>query len=187
MPTVGQLARVVAGPINLVAVVDAVDGGAVVLDVHGVVLPPGPARLSFNSSFGGVLLAGTLHVDARGARFRPGPKGASFAQRRETFRVAVALPVLVEREDRDPFPCTTVNLSIGGTLLDSERPFAPMGALTVAIDYGDRQPMRLAATVMRSEHAAMRLAVAFSNVGGIDERKLSLLVAAAQRRALASR
>lgn len=187
MPTVGQLARLVAGPVNLVAVVDAVDGGAVMLDVHGVRLPPGPARLSFNSSFGGVLLAGHVHVDERGTRFRPSAKGASFAQRRETFRVAVALPVLVEREDRDPFPCTTVNLSIGGTLLDSERPFASVGALTVAIDYGDPQPIRVAGTVMRSEHAAMRFAVAFSNVGGGDERKLSLLVAAAQRRALASR
>jgi hypothetical protein len=62
-----------------------------------------------------------------------------------------------------------------------------MGDLTLAIDYGDRDPMTLAASVVRSELAAMRLAVAFADVRGATERKLSLLVAAAQRRALASR
>ena len=59
--------------------------------------------------------------------------------------------------------------------------------LTVAIDCGEREPVSLAATPIRSEHQAMRHAVAFANVGGADERTLSMLVAAAQRRALASR
>ena len=47
--------------------------------------------------------------------------------------------------------------------------------------------MRLAATPIRSERQATRHAVAFANVGGADERALSTLVAAAQRRALATR
>jgi hypothetical protein len=47
--------------------------------------------------------------------------------------------------------------------------------------------MSLAATVSRREHGAMGLAVAFTNVNGADERRLSSLIAAAQRRALASR
>jgi len=41
------------------------------------------ARLSFNASFGGVLLAGHLAVDDRGTRFWPGSGGARFDQRRE--------------------------------------------------------------------------------------------------------
>jgi hypothetical protein len=41
--------------------------------------------------------------------------------------------------------------------------------------------------VARSEHGARRLALTFTDVGGKDERTLSLLVAAAQRRALAAR
>jgi hypothetical protein len=187
LPTVGQLARVVAGAINLIAVVDELDRGAVVLDVHGVKVPVGPARLSFNSSFGGVLLAGAVHVDERGTRFLPDVKGVPSAQRRDTFRVAVALRAMVEQTERTPVPCRTLNLSIGGAQLESDRPFALTGELTLAIDYGDAEPMRLSATVIRSEDAALRLAVAFTNVDGSDERKLSLLVAAAQRRALASR
>jgi hypothetical protein len=187
VPTVGQLARVVAGRINLVATVDELDRGAVVLDVYGAKLPAGPARLSFNSSFGGVLLAGALHVDQRGTRFLPDVKGSPSSQRRDTFRVTVALRAMVERTGGTPVACRTLNLSIGGAQLESERPLAPTGDLTLAIDYGGAEPMRLSATVIRSEDAAMRLAVAFTNVDGTDERKLSLLVAAAQRRALASR
>jgi hypothetical protein len=187
LPTVGQLARVVAGRINLIAVVDELDGGAIVLDVYGVKLPAGPARLSFNSSFGGVLLAGVLRVDERGTRFWPDAKGTRFGHRRDTFRVTVALRAMVERAQRTPLQCRTLNLSIGGALLECERPFAPAGELTLAIDYGDAQPMRVSATVIRNEDAALRLAVAFTNIDGSDERKLSLLVAAAQRRALASR
>ena len=86
----------VAGNVNLVAVVLGTDGAAIVLDVHGARLPAGPARLTFNATFGGVLLAGALAVDERGTRFLPNAKGLSYAQRRETFRVAVALP----RDDR---------------------------------------------------------------------------------------
>ena len=92
LPTVGQLARVVAGPVNLVAVVERLDGRAVVLDVHGSALPAGPARLSFNCAFGGVLLMGQLRVDGHETSFSPTEKGARFAQRRETFRVAAACP-----------------------------------------------------------------------------------------------
>src|SRR6266511_1947253 len=102
LPTVGQLARLVAGRVNIVAVVDGIDGGAIVLDVHGVPLQDGAARLSFNSTFGGVLLAGKIHVDERGTRFSPNTKGAQFDQRRETFRVVVALPAVLERAGRPP-------------------------------------------------------------------------------------
>jgi PilZ domain-containing protein len=187
LPTVGQLARVVAGPVNLVAVVERLDGGAVVLDVHGAALPVGAARLSFNCAFGGVLLAGQLQVDGHETRFLPGEKGARFAQRRETFRVTVALPAAIVRRGRSRVPCTTLNLSIGGALLETERPLAHTGKLTVAIDCGDGRVVSLPATVVRSQHAAMGLAVAFANVDGAIERELSTLVAAAQRRALVSR
>jgi hypothetical protein len=187
LPTVGQLARVVAGPVNLVAVVERLDGGAVVLDVHGAALPVGAARLSFNCAFGGVLLTGQLRVDGHETSFTAGEKGASFAQRRETFRVTAALPATIVRRGRRSIPCTTLNLSIGGALLETERPFAYTGQLTVAIECGDGQTMSLAATVLRSEHGAMGLAVAFTDVNGADERRLSTLIAAAQRRALVSR
>ena len=187
LPIAGQLARIVAGTVNLVAIVADVRRGAIVLDVHGARLPAGAARLTFNSSFGGVLLAGRLEVDERGTRFWPDVNGIRVAQRRETFRVSVALPVTVDHGGPAPLTCKTLNLSIGGALLESERPFAPMGDLTLAIYYGDRDPMSLAATAVRTELAAMRLAVAFADVRGTTERKLSLLVAAAQRRALASR
>jgi hypothetical protein len=187
LPTVGQLARVVAGPVNLVAVVERLDGRAVVLDVHGSALPTGPARLSFNCAFGGVLLMGHLRVDGHETSFSPTEKGARFAQRRETFRVVAALPATIVRRGRRSIACTTLNLSIGGALLETERPFAHTGPLTVAIDCGDGETMTLPATVTRSEHGAMGLAVAFTNVGGADERRLSTLIAAAQRRALVSR
>jgi hypothetical protein len=186
LPTVGQLVRVVAGPVNLVAVVDRLDGATVVLDVHGAVLRVGAARLSFNCAFGGVLLTGRLQVDGSETRFVPGDQGVSFAQRRETFRVTVALPAGIVRRGRSRVPCTTVNLSIGGALLETERPLAHTGNLTVVIECGDRA-VSLAAIVVRSEHAAMGLAVAFVNVDGSVERELSTLVAAAQRRALGSR
>jgi hypothetical protein len=45
----------------------------------------------------------------------------------------------------------------------------------------------LPAVVVRNELGARRLAVAFAGVRGRDERTLSMLVAAAQRRALAAR
>jgi PilZ domain-containing protein len=187
LPTVGQLARLVAGPVNLVALVERLDDGAVVLDVHGSALLAGPARLSFNCAFGGVLLTGHLRVDGGETRFSPGESGARFAQRRETFRVSAALPATIVRRGRRSVPCTTLNLSIGGALLETERPFAHIGSLTVTIDCGDGDVMSLAATVARREHGAMGLAVAFTNVNGADERRLSSLIAAAQRRALASR
>ena len=187
LPDAGQLARVVAGNVNLVAVVLGTDGPAIVLDVHGARLPTGPARLTFNVTFGGVLLAGALAVDERGTRFLPNAKGLSYAQRREAFRVTVALHATIDRPDSGSVACTTLNLSIGGALLRTEAPFAPPYEMTVAIDCGGRDPVRLAATPIRSEHQATRHAVAFANVAGINERTLSKLVATAQRCALASR
>ena len=187
LPDAGQLARVVAGNVNLVAVVLGTDGPAIVLDVHGARLPTGPARLTFNATFGGVLLAGALAVDERGTRFLPNAKGLSYAQRREAFRVTVGLPATIERPGHGPLACTTLNLSIGGALLETEAPFAPPYELTVAIECADAQTVSLAATPIRSEREATRHAVAFANVGGADERALSTLVAAAQRRALAAR
>jgi hypothetical protein len=187
LPGAGQLARVVAGKTNLVAVVLGTDGGAIVLDVHGARLPTGPARLTFNASFGGVLLAGALAVDERGTRFWPNAKGQSYAQRRETFRVAVGLPATIERVVSGSVACRTLNLSIGGALLETEAPFAPPYELTLAIECGDGQTVRLAATPIRSERQATRHAVAFANLDGADERALSTLVASAQRRALATR
>jgi hypothetical protein len=187
LPGAGQLARVVAGNVNLVAVVRGIDGAAIVLDVHGARLATGPARLTFNASFGGVLLAGALAVDERGTRFWPDATGQSYAQRRETFRVTVSLPATVERLAKSSVACRTLNLSIGGALLETEAPFAPSYELTLAIECGDGQTVRLAATPIRSERQATRHAVAFANLGGADERALSALVAAAQRRALAAR
>jgi len=187
LPDAGQLARVVAGNVNLVAVVLGTDGSAIVLDVHGSRLPAGPARLTFNATFGGVLLAGALAVDERGTRFLPNANGLSYAQRREAFRVTVVLHATIERPASGPVPCTTLNLSLGGALLQTEEPFAPPYELTVAIDCGEREPVRLAATPIRSERQSTRHAVAFANVGGADERRLGKLVATAQRRALASR
>jgi PilZ domain len=187
LPDPGQLARVVAGNVNLVAVVLGTDGAAIVLDVHGARLPSGPARLTFNATFGGVLLAGALAVDERGTRFLCNAKGLSYAQRREAFRVTVALHATIDRPDSGSVACTTLNLSIGGALLRTEAPFAPPYEMTVAIDCGERDPVRLAATPIRSEHQATRHAVAFANVAGINERTLSKLVATAQRCALASR
>jgi hypothetical protein len=187
LPNAGQLARVVAGNVNLVAVVRGIDGPAIVLDVHGARLPAGPARLTFNAPFGGVLLAGALAVDARGTRFLPNAKGLSYAQRREAFRVAVALHATIDRPSGGSVACTTLNLSIGGALLQTREPFAPPYELIVAIDCGERDPVRLAATPIRSERQATRHAVAFANVGGADERTLSRLVATAQRMALAAR
>ncbi len=187
LPDAGQLARVVAGNVNLVAVVLGTNGQAIVLDVHGARLPAGPARLTFNASFGGVLLAGALAVDERGTRFLPNAKGLSYAQRREAFRVAVVLHATIERPGSGSVPCTTLNLSIGGALLQTEEPFAPPYELAVAIDCGEREPVSLAATPIRSERQGTRHAVAFANVGGSDERRLSKLVATAQRRALAER
>jgi PilZ domain len=187
LPDAGQLARVVAGKVNVVAVVLGTDGTSIALDVHGARLPVGPARLTFNASFGGVLLAGALAVDERGTRFWPNAKGVSYAQRREAFRVTVGLPATIERRGKDAVACSTLNLSIGGALLQTEAPFAPPYELTIAIDCGDGQTVRLAATPIRSERQATRHAVAFANVRGADERTLSMLVAAAQRRALASR
>ena len=187
LPGAGQLARVVAGNVNLVAVVLGTDGAAIVLDVHGARLPSGPARLTFNASFGGVLLAGALAVDERGTRFWPDATGQSYAQRRETFRVAVSLPATIERLANGSVACRTLNLSIGGALLETEGPFAPPYELALAIDCGGAEHVRLAATPIRSERRATRHAVAFANLAGADERALSALVAAAQRRALASR
>jgi hypothetical protein len=187
LPDAGQLARVVAGKVNVVAIVLGTDGGAIVLDVHGARLPTGPARLTFNASFGGVLLAGALGVDERGTRFWPNAKGLSYAQRRETFRVTVGLPATIERPGTGSVACRTLNLSIGGALLKTEAPFAPPYELTVTIECGDGRAVSLAATPIRSERQATRHAVAFANVDGADERRLSALVAAAQRRALASR
>jgi hypothetical protein len=187
LPRPGQLVRVVTGEANLVAVVDAIDRGSVVLDVHGTAIPAGVARLSFNSSFGGVLLAGHLAVDGRGTRFWPGTAGARFDQRRETFRVTVALPALIERPKGPPLACETLNLSIGGVLLETDRPIAVGDRLTVTIRCTESHAVTLSSTVARSEHGARRLALMFTDVGGKDERTLSLLVAAAQRRALAAR
>ena len=187
LPDAGQLARVVAGNLNVVAVVLGADGTAIVLDVHGARLPAGPARLTFNAPFGGVLLAGALAVDERGTRFWPNAKGQSYAQRRETFRVMVALRATIEWPGTGSVACTTLNLSIGGALLQTQAPYAPPYELTVAIDCGEPEAVSLAATPIRSERQATRHAVAFANVGGADERKLSLLVATAQRCALASR
>jgi hypothetical protein len=187
LPGAGQLARVVAGNVNLVAVVLGTDGGAIVLDVHGARLPTGPARLTFNASFGGVLLAGALAVDDRRTRFWPNAKGQSYAQRRETFRVAVGLPATIERLANGSVACRTLNLSIGGALLETEAPFAPPYELALAIDCGGAEPVRLAATPIRSERQATRHAVAFASLGGADERALSALIATAQRRALATR
>ena len=187
LPDAGQLARVVAGNVNLVAVVLGTDGAAIVLDVHGARLPSGPARLTFNATFGGVLLAGALAVDERGTRFLCNAKGLSYAQRREAFRVTVALHATIDRPDSGSVACTTLNLSIGGALLRTEAPFAPPYEMTVAIDCGERDPVRLAATPISSEHQATRHAVAFANVAGADERTLSKLVATAQHCALASR
>jgi hypothetical protein len=187
LPTVGQLARVVAGRVNLVAVVERLDGGAVVLDVHGAALPAGAARLSFNSAFGGVLLTGRLRVHGGETHFLPGETAARFAQRRETFRVNVALPAVIELPGRRPVSCTTLNLSIGGALLETELPFAPASPLTVTIACGDSQAMTLEASVVRRERGAMGLAVAFASIDGTAERTLSALIAAAQRRALVSR
>ena len=126
----------VAGNVNLVAVVLGIDGPAIVLDVHGARLPAGPARLTFNATFGGVLLAGALAVDERGTRFLPNAKGLSYAQRREAFRVAVALHATIERPGSGSVACTTLNLSLGGALLQTQAPFAPPYELTVAIDCG---------------------------------------------------
>ena len=187
LPDAGQLARVVAGKVNVVAVVLGTDGTSIALDVHGARLPVGPARLTFNASFGGVLLAGALAVDERGTRFLCNAKGLSYAQRREAFRVTVALHATIDRPDSGSVACTTLNLSIGGALLETEAPFAPPYELTVAIECADAQTVSLAATPIRSERQATRHAVAFANVGGADERALSMLVAAAQRRALAAR
>jgi hypothetical protein len=187
LPGAGQLARVVAGNVNLVAVVLGTDGAAIVLDVHGARLPAGPARLTFNATFGGVLLAGALAVDERGTRFWPAAKGLSYAQRREAFRVTVALHATIARRGSGSVACTTLNLSIGGALLQTQEPFAPPYELTLAIDCGERELVSLAATPIRSERQATRHAVAFANVGGADERRLSKLVATAQRRALAAR
>jgi hypothetical protein len=187
LPTVGQLARVVAGPANLVAVVERLHHGAVVLDVHSAALPPGAARLSFNCAFGGVLLTGRLQLYEGETHFLPGESGARFAQRRDTFRVSAAVPATIVRRGRRAILCTTLNLSIGGALLETERPFAHTGPLTVAIQCDDGQTLSLAATVARNEHGAMGLAVAFTKVTGAEERRLSTLIAAAQRRALASR
>jgi hypothetical protein len=187
LPTVGQLARVVAGATSLVAVVDGIDHGAIVLDIHGAALPTGPARLSFNATFGGVLLAGVLRVDDDAARFLPNAKGLRYAQRRETFRVTVDLPAAIEHADLGPFACKTLNLSIGGALLEIERPFAPADRVTVTIVCHGTKAVSLPATVVRGEYGATRLAVAFVNLGRGEERRLSTLVAAAQRRALATR
>ncbi len=187
LPVVGGLVRLVTGTVNLVAVVLGLDGHAVVLDVHGARLGTGPARLSFNAPFGGVLLAGIVFVDERGARFVPDAKGLSYAQRRETFRVAVALPATIERIGKASVACQTLNLSIGGALLQTPAPFAPPYELTLAIDCGDGRAVSLAATPIRSERRSTRHAVAFANVGGADERALSMLVASAQRQALATR
>ncbi len=187
LPAAGQLARVVAGQVNLIAVVVGVDRGAVVLDVHGVAIPDGPARLTFNSSFGGVLLAGQIHADQRGTRFLPNAKGGQFDQRRETFRVTVALPAVLERAGRPPLKAETLNLSIGGVLLATQATFAATGALAITIQCTPSNAVSLPGSVVRSELGANRLAVAFANVGGRDERTLSLLVAAAQRQALAAR
>jgi c-di-GMP-binding flagellar brake protein YcgR len=134
-----------------------------------------------------VLLAGRLHVDDRGTRFQPNTKGAQFDQRRETFRVTVALPAVLERTGRPPLAAETLNLSIGGALLETEGAFASNSELTITIQCTQSNAVSLPGTVVRSEHGATRLAVAFSNIGGRDERTLSLLVAAAQRRALAAR
>jgi hypothetical protein len=57
----------------------------------------------------------------------------------------------------------------------------------VTIQCTESHFVTLPAKVVRSEHGARRLAVAFTDVSGKDERTLSLLVAAAQRRALAAR
>jgi hypothetical protein len=187
LPGAGQLARVVAGNVNLVAVVLGTDGGAIALDVHGARLATGPARLTFNASFGGVLLAGALAVDERGTRFLPDATGQSYAQRRETFRVTVRLPATIERLANGSVACRTLNLSIGGALLETEGPFAPPYELTLAIECADGQTVRLAATPIRSERRATRHAVAFANLGGTEERTLSALIAAAQRSALAAR
>jgi hypothetical protein len=187
LPGAGQLARVVAGNVNLVAVVLGTDGGAIALDVHGARLATGPARLTFNASFGGVLLAGALAVDERGTRFLPDATGQSYAQRRETFRVTVRLPATIERLANGSVACRTLNLSIGGALLETEGPFAPPYELTLAIECADGQTVRLAATPIRSERRATRHAVAFANLGGAEERTLSALIAAAQRSALAAR
>jgi PilZ domain-containing protein len=179
--------RLVTDDVNLVAVADVVDRGAVMLDVHGTALRGGVARLSFNASFGGVLLAGHLAVDDRGTRFWPGSTGAHFDQRRETFRVTVALPAVIERPKHPRLACETLNLSIGGVRLETDRPFAPGDRLTVTIQCTESHFVTVPANVVRSEHGARRLALAFTHVGGEDERTLSLLVAAAQRRALAAR
>jgi hypothetical protein len=187
LPAAGQLARLVAGQVNLVAVVVGVDRDAVVLDVHGAAIPDGAARLTFNSSFGGVLLAGQIHADHRGTRFLPNAKGAQFDQRRETFRVTVALPAMLERAGRPPLQAETLNLSIGGVLLATETAFAATGALAITIQCTPSNAVSLPGSVVRSELGDNRLAIAFANVGGRDERTLSLLVAAAQRRALAAR
>ena len=186
LPTPGQLARVVAGSVNLVSIVERIDRGAVVLDVHGAQLAAGPARLTFNVTFGGVLLAGALAVDEGGTRFWPDAKGLSYAQRRETFRVAIDLPAALEPAGDQPIACKTVNLSIGGALLEVDRPLAA-DRLTVTIMIADKQTVSLPGTVVRGERHSTRLAVAFANVSRADDRKLSLLVAAAQRLALTAR
>ncbi len=187
LPTVGQLARVVAGPVNLVAVVERIDRGAVVLDVHGVGASRRPGQAVVQLRVRRRAADGQLRVDGQETSFSPSEKGARFAQRRETFRVSAARardhraagPALDPLHDAEPVDRRR-----------AARDRAPVRAHRPADrrDRVRRRPvMSLAATVARSEHGAMGLAVAFTNVSGADERRLSTLIAAAQRRALVSR
>ena len=142
----------------------------------------GPARLTFNAPSAACCSPAPSRVDERETRFWPNAKGA------ELRAAARGLPRRGRpaRDDRAAgqrlVACTTLNLSIGGALLETEAPFAPPYELTVAIDCGGAEPVSLAATPIRSERQATRHAVAFANVGGADERALSTLIATAQRR-----
>ena len=144
--------------------------------------PPAPARLTFNAPSAACCSPARCGRRARDALPGPTPRALSYAQRREAFRVTVGpaarpssgRPALGGVHDAEP--------------VDRRRAARDRGAVRASVraDGRDRlrraEPVRLAATPIRSERQATRHAVAFANVGGADERTLSTLIAAAQRR-----
>ena len=176
LPRPGQLVRVVTGEANLVAVVDAIDRGSVVLDVHGAALPAGVARLSFNSQL-------RRRAARRPSRRRRSRHALLARHRRRALRPAArdvprhGRPARRDRAAEEPTAsCETLNLSIGGVLLETDQPFAADDRLTVTIRCTESHAVTVPSTVVRSEHGARRLALTFTDVGGKDERTLSLLV-----------
>ncbi len=105
-------------------------------------------------------------------------------QRRETFRVDVALGIVLVVAGR-PLPARTINVSPTGCLLQADEPPRPGQLVVVRLPVDDDARLELGAHVLRVD--GDRCALQFHDMDAAQERRLSSLLARRQREILRRR